>query len=327
MITRSHTTSEDPQRARLAGATAARLRFRHLVLLQTLARTHSVRRAADATNITQPGASRMLREIEDIFGCQLFERTRRGLLPTAQGTVLLRGARLLLAELDQVVADVSAVADPLQVSLRIGAPPFLSMTLLPELVRALEAAAPGRVRLQLREDIGPVLFDLLRAGDLDALITRFPPRGQFGEPGNAWFAFDRLYDEELQVGMPLNHRLAKATHVRVQDLVDDRWILGAPTAHTRQTLEEQFRLKGLPPPVPVVESSAIATVQQLVASGLGIGLWPRPVGGLTRSPPGVALLSFKPRLLSAPVGLIYRRAAVDEPGIALLRGVLKAVRP
>ncbi|MCZ8256408.1 MAG: LysR family transcriptional regulator, partial [Polaromonas sp.] len=74
----------------------ARLRFRHLRLITELQRGGSLRAAAQALNLTQPALSKALAEIEGAFGFALFTRTARGLTPTPQGVVALRGAALLL---------------------------------------------------------------------------------------------------------------------------------------------------------------------------------------------------------------------------------------
>src|SRR5688572_22956973 len=108
---------------------AARLRFRHLQLLLALRDGGSLRAAAQAMNLTQPALSKALGEIETSFGVPLFERTARGLTPTARGLVALDGAALLLAQLGHVQQDVAA-ATPAP-TLRVGAPPFVAHGYLP----------------------------------------------------------------------------------------------------------------------------------------------------------------------------------------------------
>ena len=50
-----------------------RLKFKHLALLVALDDARNVHQAAEAINVAQPSASRMLGDIEEAFGFLLFE--------------------------------------------------------------------------------------------------------------------------------------------------------------------------------------------------------------------------------------------------------------
>ncbi|NNC09764.1 LysR family transcriptional regulator, partial [Corallococcus exiguus] len=60
----------------------ARLKTRQLLLLIALAEEGNIHRAAAALNMTQPAASKLLRELEAMLDVQLFERMPRGMRPT-----------------------------------------------------------------------------------------------------------------------------------------------------------------------------------------------------------------------------------------------------
>src|SRR5690606_13652631 len=91
-----------PDFSRLIG----RLRLRHLALLDTLGRDPNVGRAAKQLHMTQPTASKLLREIENIFETTLFTRNRRGLAPTVAGRAMTRRASVLLAEMRATHAEL-----------------------------------------------------------------------------------------------------------------------------------------------------------------------------------------------------------------------------
>jgi DNA-binding transcriptional LysR family regulator len=56
-------------------------------------------RAAEALNLTQPSLSRGIAQLERSLGLRLFDRTRKGVFPTAFGRVLLeRGEAVLRSE-------------------------------------------------------------------------------------------------------------------------------------------------------------------------------------------------------------------------------------
>src|SRR5262249_41489551 len=126
----SYLMAHDPERS------LARLRFHDLRLMQEVSRTGSLRGSAQALHLTQPALSKRLKEVERMLGLTLFERTPRGLRPTDQGNVVVRGASLLLAEL-QHVRNEARTASRAAGMLRIGAPPYAAMAFMPAIFREL----------------------------------------------------------------------------------------------------------------------------------------------------------------------------------------------
>src|SRR5947209_9133235 len=78
-----------------------RLKLRQLELLAQLVEHQSLARAAGAMNVTQPAATKLLREMETTLGVGLFERLPRGMRATAFGEIMTRQARTVLAALDR----------------------------------------------------------------------------------------------------------------------------------------------------------------------------------------------------------------------------------
>src|SRR5437763_16681178 len=103
-------TARDPA-ADLQHALLTRLKLRQLALLQAIARHRTLGRVAADMRLSQPAITKALHEVEDIFGAPLFERTSRGLAPTAAGDAVLAYARRWLAELEstaQVLTSIDA---------------------------------------------------------------------------------------------------------------------------------------------------------------------------------------------------------------------------
>ena len=86
-----------------------RLKTRQLMLLAAMEEEGNVRRAADSLGITQPAASRLLKELEDMLGVSLFDRTPHGMLATMYGEVMIRHARMVLSNLSHAHDEISAL--------------------------------------------------------------------------------------------------------------------------------------------------------------------------------------------------------------------------
>lgn len=87
-----------------------RLKTRQLLLIVALAEEGNIHRAAAVLNMTQPAASKLLRELEETLGVALFEREPRGVRATLYGDAMIRHARAVLGSLDQAQEELVALA-------------------------------------------------------------------------------------------------------------------------------------------------------------------------------------------------------------------------
>jgi DNA-binding transcriptional LysR family regulator len=301
-----------------AARLATRLRFRHLQLLLALREGGSLRAAAQAMNLTQPALSKALGEIEGAFGVALFERTARGLTPTARGRVALDGAALLLAQLGHVQQEVAAATPAL--ALRVGAPPFVAHGHLPAVLARL-AAGPQGMQVALLEERVPLLLRALAAGEVDALVTSYP--AQMPEDLGAKFAYEKLFEETFQVIAPPAHPLAGQRRVGWGALARERWVMPARSSMVRRVLEACFQRAGVATPQPVIESTSPVTNIELVAQGVGLSVAPSTAVNVAKAEGRVARLSVAPAIAPGPVALMWRsgprNARVEALREALVR--------
>jgi DNA-binding transcriptional LysR family regulator len=87
-----------------------RLKSRQMLLLLAVHELRSLRKAAVSLNMTQPTATKLLQDLEHTIGLALFDRGRRGMQPTNYGEVMIRHARLVLADLDRTRLELDALS-------------------------------------------------------------------------------------------------------------------------------------------------------------------------------------------------------------------------
>ncbi|KAF7600115.1 MAG: transcriptional regulator [Candidatus Dactylopiibacterium carminicum] len=171
-----------------------------LKALDALLDTHSVTRAAERLNVTQPAMSGMLTRLRDGFDDPLFVRSQRGIVPTQRALALAPALRRILAELDVLLQPVEF--DPLtaDLTLRIAATDYaLSAVALPFL-SALKQRAPG-IRVALLPVREVQVQTQLEHGELDfALLTP--------ESTPADLHARRLFDERYVCVMRMDHPAA-----------------------------------------------------------------------------------------------------------------------
>ena len=103
----------------------------------------SVSAAARATHGHQPTISRHLAELESQLGVALFERTGRGVTPTAAGLEVLPAARQMQAAAEALARSVTRGREATRGTVRITASQVVSTWLLPPLVVEFQRAEPG----------------------------------------------------------------------------------------------------------------------------------------------------------------------------------------
>ncbi len=74
----------------------------HLKYAIEVAKTASITKAAENLFMGQPNLSRAIKELEESLGFDIFRRTSKGIVPTAQGEEFLEQARSILSQVEAV---------------------------------------------------------------------------------------------------------------------------------------------------------------------------------------------------------------------------------
>lgn len=236
-----------------------RLRYKHLHMLVALSTSQNLHRASQNLNMSQPAASRMLHEIEDMFGCDLFERLPRGMRPTALGNELIRFAETALSGLDRCAEDLMARQQGgygyLSIGSIMGAAPDLVMDSIAE-IKALNP----QLRIRIMGDTSDQVIQLLEQGRIDLAIAR-----RNAGTDSEHYDFEPLGNERLLVVVHANHPLAKRKTLELSELVGAwPWILQPETSPARIGLDQVLQRRGLPTPADIIECSSVYSMQQLI---------------------------------------------------------------
>src|SRR5512137_2423227 len=111
-----------------------------------LAQHGNFARAAEALHLTQPSLSRSIAALEAQLGVPLFDRTPKGVLPTAFGRVLLERGALVLRREAELRREIELLAALDAGSLVVGAGPYMNDV---SVARALGRMLASHPRLQV----------------------------------------------------------------------------------------------------------------------------------------------------------------------------------
>lgn len=144
--------------------------LRQMQYLIAIADTGKFGEAARAVNVSQPSLSAQIAEMEASLGVALVERSRRGAMLTPAGEELVRRARGILREVEDLKAVAKLGRTELSGRLRLGVLPTIGPYLLPQTTGDLRARFPA-LRLSVREERTVDLDEHLQAGLFDTVIS------------------------------------------------------------------------------------------------------------------------------------------------------------
>jgi LysR family hydrogen peroxide-inducible transcriptional activator len=130
-------------------------------------------KAAEACFVTQSTLSAALRELENLLGVVLVERTRRVVRFTPIGSRIAAKAVRVLREGEELADMARAEGQPLHGELRMGVIPTIAPFLLPAMLPRLREQWPS-LKLFLREETSPAACDALHRGQLDCVLLAMP---------------------------------------------------------------------------------------------------------------------------------------------------------
>ncbi|WP_326566161.1 LysR substrate-binding domain-containing protein [Amycolatopsis rhabdoformis] len=285
-----------------------RMKFRHLVLLDAIARRGTIVGAAAELHVTQPVATRGLRELEDILEVELFQRGPRGLTPTVYGEAFTEHARAILAQAHQAARHVVELAGAERGTVVVGTHLFGSNVLLPRAIAALKAERPN-LTVAVRDGTPESLLVELTAGRLDLIVGRLT---QISDEG---FLRRKLYDESVVLVVRATHPLAGAATVDLATVAGYPWILPGPETSLRRELEELFHSNDVPLPTNRVEATSFLTVRQLLRDTDTIAALPRLI---TDADPDIVGLPLSLDPVGHSVGITMPASRTPTPSASAL---------
>jgi len=127
-----------------------RLSLRQLDIFRTLMNSRTATEAADALNMTQPGVSKTLTQLEQQLGLHLFERIKGRLYATPEATTLYPEVDKIFGAVDAVVRLAEDMRDVKSGIISIAAIPTLSSVFLSKVIVRLRQEMPNvRVSMQV----------------------------------------------------------------------------------------------------------------------------------------------------------------------------------
>jgi DNA-binding transcriptional LysR family regulator len=290
---------------------------RHLRYALALAEHQHFGRAAASLGIAQPPLSAQIAALEREVGERLFDRTSRGVFPTAAGTAFLDRARRALAEMSGAVTDAGRAARGESGRLRMGFIGSALLAPLPGVLGRFQRSRPD-VRLDLREMGSPDGVAALIAGELDVAVGRGAPRGA----GAEGLVTAPIGADHLIAVVASTHPFAGRAEVGLDQLVAETLVVAPGDQEPAVSSWLRSLFGSASSPLDRAASARdIHTIIGLAACGVGVGLGPDRMRLLRRD--DVWFCDVTPQVRLPDLQLSFR-AADRSPVLAAFLDVVRA---
>jgi len=226
----------------------------------------SLRKTAEALQLSQPALSRQIQILEHEMGAPLFLRADKRLLLTPAGSLLADRARTILDEVDAVHRDIAAISRQRRSHISVGAIQSTCTYLLPKAIRAFRARYPS-VQIVVQGSRSAEIIERVGRRTLDVGIVAAP----IHDPRLVSYP---LAKDPFVLVTALSHRFATARRLGIDDVAAEPFVTFPRGFLIRETIEGAFLAAGFDFDV-VVETESIEAIKELVRQGGGVSLLPR----------------------------------------------------
>lgn len=243
------------------------IEFRHLLYFKTVAEELHFRKAAERLFITQPGLTRQIKQLEELYKVQLFERGNRFVRLTKAGEFLKDEVDLIFNQLGNIENQLIKIAEGKLTELKLGFIGSAVQLILPKLLASIKKEYPD-IDINLQELSNESQLNLLQKNELDfGFVRNYIPQENFN--------YLNLFEENFALVLPKNHVLNQEKKVSISDFKTMPFILFSKdySSSYYNLVMSIFSDHGFKPSIALRTVNAL-TIFNLVEQGLGVAIVP-----------------------------------------------------
>jgi len=290
----------------------ARLKTRQLLLLIALDEHRNIHRASGALFMTQPAASKQLKDLEDMLEVRLFDRFPHGMVPTIYGETMIRHARMALTNLSLAHDDIVALKSGLVGQVEVGVIMAPGMSLLPRAIANVKKNAP-LLRIGVTVEQSNILLRALQLGTLDFMIGRILEKESATN-----LVYEELTEEPACVVARVGHPLLSRKNLQLQDIVNYPWILPPNGSILRHRFDLMFLRAGMDVPNNVVDTTSLLLVTSLLQQTDSLHVIPVEVAQYFTSLNALSILPMELPCKMDAFGIIMQKDSILSPSATIL---------
>ncbi|WP_202843035.1 LysR family transcriptional regulator [Luteimonas saliphila] len=287
------------------------------MLLIAIEEHGNIHRAAESLNMSQPAASKLLKDLEDLIGVPLFERLPRGMRPTWYGESMIRHARIALASLGEAGAEIEALKAGHAGNVAIGAIAGPAMTLLPPALARLDQAHPD-LRVSVVVESSDVLLEQLTQNRIDLMVGRL-----FARHDKRNLQYEPIAEEDVCAIARPGHPLLSRRKPGLAELAKLPWVVPPEGSVLRHRFELMFQNAGLQAPRQVTGTAALVLLPRLLQDSDHLAVVPVDVARHYAAHGMVKIVPVELSCRMDSFGFITRTDWLLSPGARTVLATLK----
>jgi len=236
---------------------------RQLEAFHSVILTGTMTAAGEMMHISQPAVSRLIRDLEEDLGLQLFDRSGAHITPTDDALVLFQDVERLFVGSGRIRETAEAIRGLSAGNLRIASMPNLSMGYLPGLLDEFLGDRPD-VSVVLHSDSSVAIIDLVARQQFDIGLA-------YVATGHPSIRVKDLPPTRAVCALPSDHPLAAKPVIDAEDLATEKLIMLGHTSLLHHHILGAFQTRQIQPHIRF-ETRYAATACACVARGLGIAI-------------------------------------------------------
>jgi DNA-binding transcriptional LysR family regulator len=289
------------------------MELRTLRVFVEVVRQGGFSQAAKVVFATQSTVSKAIKQLEDELGVPLLDRLGRRSTLTAPGEAVYQRALKILAEKDDLVAELDELRGLKRGTLRLGIPPVGTMLFAP-VFAAYHSRYPG-IDVRLVEPTGDQAKAMLLTGSVDLISALLPVSDEF--------EWQEIRNEPLAALLPLSHPLVGKKSIELPHLRETPFILFDASFALHRLVMSACSRRGFEPTI-VAASSQVDFMIELAASGLGVAILPRIVVE-RRNHPAIGVIPLLEPELEWRLAMAWRRGGYLSPAAKAWLSLLREI--
>ena len=287
------------------------IKLRQIQFFLAVVKYNSFNKAAEYLNVSQPGISKAIHELEEIMSVKLINRLPKGIELTNFGRVLEKYSNLIMADINNAEKEIKSLKEGTFGTINIGVAFSPRIYLLPKSSINLQLKFPEIILNVYAGSRNDLLLRLLE-GKIDLFVSAIVPEDiKIIEDINIQdLKFLPLYKDTQYLVTRIDHPLQYKKNIKLQDTLDFDWILPDHEKNFRLfNLNDQFLKNNLKLPIPKIVYNSGNFALNVIKNSDFLGIHPKQMietqgngllaildlEGITMEPSyGITYLSNKP---------------------------------
>jgi len=248
------------------------IKIRQIQFFLSVIKFKSFIKAAESLNVSQPGVSKAIRELEDILQVKLIKRFTNGIEITEYGRILENYSHLILKDISNAEKEIKSLKDGTIGDINIGVAFSPRIYLVPKATINLQNKFPN-INLNIYAGSRSDLIVRLLEGKIDLFVSAIVPE-DFSSTEK--ISSIPLYKDTQFLVTRTNHPLQSKKNVSLKDTLQFDWIL---PEHERTlslfNINNQFWRNSLKHPSPKIVYNSANFALNVIKNSDYIGIHPK----------------------------------------------------